>query len=102
MRLGKEPACWIHRLEKTFRCLDSSVSPAGDIILETLSTDNFLKKNNISNNFAGIKLSSSGQNIIENNNIQDNDMEGLLVDISNTNQIEKNNFIGNNSGNVAD
>jgi len=65
------------------------------IILETLSNGNTLQKNNISNNFAGIKLSSSNQNIIELNNLQDNDIEGLLIDIGNTNQIEKNNFIGN-------
>jgi parallel beta-helix repeat protein len=60
------------------------------------SNDNTLFENDVRDNRVGIKLSSSSQNFIESNNIQDNDLEGLLLtSLSNNNIIEKNNFIDN-------
>ena len=67
----------------------------GIMIEGIISTSNNITENNISKNKVGIKISSSGKNIITRNNIKDNSMEGIYLTLSNENIIEKNNFIGN-------
>ncbi len=65
------------------------------ILVETLSSDNTLRRNTLVENYAGIKLSGSSVTIIELNHIENNSLEGVLLEFSNNNQIINNNFIGN-------
>jgi parallel beta-helix repeat protein len=75
----------------------------GILIKGLLCTANEITYNNISGNKAGLKISSSGKNIITSNNVKDNSMKGISLSLSNDNIIEMNNFIGNrkNAGFVA-
>jgi parallel beta-helix repeat protein len=60
-----------------------------------ITTANDITINNISNNRVGIKISRGGKNILTDNNILDNKVDGVYLTLSNENIIEMNNFIGN-------
>jgi parallel beta-helix repeat protein len=65
------------------------------IIFEGISTGNTIEANIISDNFGGIKLSGSGEALVTGNAIVNNEMEGILLELSNNNIITANNFIEN-------
>lgn len=67
----------------------------GILITGLLSNANEITINNISKNKNGIKISSSGKNIITSNNINNNLMMGISLSLSNDNIIKTNNFIKN-------
>ncbi len=79
--------------------LESKNNFSGNYILNntvgiTLGSKNTVSGNNILNNKFGINIVGHN-NIIKENNIQDNDIIGLLLSSANYNLIESNNFIEN-------
>jgi len=67
----------------------------GIFIEGVLTKTNEIIGNNITGNNAGIKITSSGKNLITQNNIKENNIEGVYLVFSNENIIETNNFIDN-------
>ncbi len=67
----------------------------GIVIKGILSTANEFEGNNITENNAGLKISSGGKNIIIGNHFENNVLSGIRLSGSNDNVINNNNFINN-------